>query len=557
MSTEAPGFAPPASAAAAALSLGPPLDRSRVARLSALAFIAIVVIAVWRVVATYDVFSHTVDEPAHIAAGTQFFQKGRVEGDLVQAPLARIFAAAGPYLLSQDQARACRVDHEEKLMQCGGERYWRTLTAARLGTLPFLVLMLTVAWLWGTRIGGPAAGVLAALLLSNTPPVLAHAGLATTDSAATATMLLALFMLQLWVERPTLARAVGLGAAAALAVGAKLSAIAYLPAAAVGLTMVLMLTGRAGEVLAARPLLLLRHAAAALGILFLVWWGIYGFALHPFPLAEVVGGIEQLRDMTGRPNYFMGEIRPTGVWYFFPVMLAVKTPLALLALFLCGLVAAAWGRSVPRAALCWAAAAAMILLVGMASRINLGLRHILPVYPLLCLVAASGVVALFRHRISGTVAAALCLWLIADAAAAHPDYLPYFNIAARDDPAYFSADSDFDWGQDAKRLADELQRRGIGNVAVAMQSTARLRRFGRVDASELWPGQRASGWIAVGVGRLLHDRIRPPYTGLRWLLCRRPVARIGRTILLYEIPPGSTARSRESCGTGALASLGG
>jgi hypothetical protein len=522
-----------------------------------LAFVAIVAIAVLRVVATYDVFSHTVDEPAHIAAGTQFFDKGRVEGDLVQAPLARIFAAAGPYFLSRDQAQACRIDREEKLMQCAGERYWRTLTAARLGTLPFFLLMLTVAWLWGTRIGGPPAGVLAALLLSNTPPVLAHAGLATTDSAAAATMVLALFVLQLWLERPTLARAAGVGAAAALAVGAKLSAIAYLPAAAMALTLVVILTGRAGPVLSARPMLLVRHAAAALGILLLVWWGIYGFALDPYPLSEVVGGLEQLRGMTGRPNYFMGEIRPTGVWYFFPVMLAVKTPLALLGLFACGLVAAARGRSVPRAALAWGAAAAAILLVGMASRINLGLRHILPVYPFLCLIAACGVVELFRRRVSGTIAAALCLWIIADAAAAHPDYLPYFNLAAREDPSYFSADSDFDWGQDAKRLADELQRRGIGNVAVAMQSTARLRRFGRVEASELWPGQRASGWIAVGIGRLLHDRIRPPYTGLRWLLCRQPVARIGRTILLYEIPPGSAARPRESCGSGMLASLGG
>lgn len=193
MSTEARAFVRCASLAAA-LTKARPSHRSRAC---AALFAALLAVTLWRVASTYEVFSHTVDEPAHIAAGMQFFQNGRVEGDLVQAPLARLFVAAGPYLLALDETRGCRIDREEKMMQCAGERYWRTLAAARLGTLPFLGLLLTVVWRWGTRLAGPAEGLIAAALLANTPPVLAHAGLATTDIAAAATMVLALFLVQL------------------------------------------------------------------------------------------------------------------------------------------------------------------------------------------------------------------------------------------------------------------------------------------------------------------------------------------------------------------------
>jgi hypothetical protein len=172
---------------------------------------------------------------------------------------------------------------------------------------------------------------------------------------------------------------------------------------------------------------------------------------------------------------------------------------------------------------------------------------VLALYPLMALAAAAGVLALLRHKGGVAVVALTGLWLVADVAAAHPDYLPYFNVVARDEAAYFSADSDLDWGQDGARLAAALERRGIGRVAVALQSTFRLERVAAVEGVPLWPGERPSGWVAAGIGRILHDRIARPYSGLRWLMCRRPVALIGSTVLLYEIPPGATTAELVSC----------
>jgi len=258
---------------------------------------------------------------------------------------------------------------------------------------------------------------------------------------------------------------------------------------------------------------------------FLVAWSVYGFTLNPFPLAEAVRGIEAIAAMSGQPNYFMGEIPRTANWYFFPVMLAVKTPIPLLILIACGVAAALLRPSFDRRVLAVAAAAGAILAVGMLSRIDLGLRHVLAIYPLLALVAATGARALFVRGVYLSAAAALLLsWLLLDVARAHPDYLAYFNEPARPHAAYFSADSDFDWGQDAERLAAALEERGIRRVSVAMQSTARLERLGLIEARPLWPGDRPTGWVAVSIGRILHDRVTRPYTGLRWLLCQRPVA---------------------------------
>jgi len=55
-------------------------------------------IAVVRIVSTYNVFSQTSDEPAHIATGMEWLQWGTYNFEPLHPPLARIAVAAGPYL---------------------------------------------------------------------------------------------------------------------------------------------------------------------------------------------------------------------------------------------------------------------------------------------------------------------------------------------------------------------------------------------------------------------------------------------------------------------------
>ena len=86
------------------------------------------------------------------------------------------------------------------------DQYWSNLTWARLGTLPFLVLLCVVTFLWARRWFcegfSEAAGFWAVLLLVCTSPILGHAGLATNDVACAAGAALALYQFLRWLEQP-------------------------------------------------------------------------------------------------------------------------------------------------------------------------------------------------------------------------------------------------------------------------------------------------------------------------------------------------------------------
>src|SRR5947209_14951693 len=75
---------------------------------SALLAAALVLLASARIIATYTVFNHTADEPAHVACGMEWLDQGVYRWEAQHPPLARVAAALGPYLLgvrSQGTAR--------------------------------------------------------------------------------------------------------------------------------------------------------------------------------------------------------------------------------------------------------------------------------------------------------------------------------------------------------------------------------------------------------------------------------------------------------------------
>src|SRR6266704_4278039 len=60
---------------------------------------AILALGTLPIIGTYSVFSHTTDEPAHIAAGMELLDRGVFTYERQHPPLARLAVAAGPYLL--------------------------------------------------------------------------------------------------------------------------------------------------------------------------------------------------------------------------------------------------------------------------------------------------------------------------------------------------------------------------------------------------------------------------------------------------------------------------
>ena len=556
-------------------------ESARRRRATTLAMLVLAGLATARIISTYHVFSQTWDEPGHLAAGMEWWERGTYTYDRSHPPLSRLAIALGPFLEGlrlSGRANTWVVQEGNHILHSRGA-YFRNLTLARLGALPFFLLATYVVWVWSRRLFGDAAALVTVLLFTTLPPVLAHAGLATTDVPLMATFAGAMLAFLSWLDRPTSFCSVMLGVAVGLAILSKLSALFFLPAC--GLAIL------AWRRVIAKDATQLPHADSAhrltvvglvtLSALLVIWAG-YRFSLRPFttvaerpheivdrlvgsegalhhlayrvaetmpiPARELIIGISEVQRLNtaGWTSYLLGEIRHGGWWYFFPVALAVKSPLAFLILTGIGL----WILS--RQALrqrTWqpmapAVAAIILLIVCLTIRVNVGLRYLLPIYPLLAIVAGIGAVALWqisRPRLIGPAAVVgLLAWQVVSSASIHPDYLAYFNELAGRHPDRILLDSDLDWGQDLLRLADTLRARGVDTVAIAYNGSADLSRHGFPRIRPLIPHQPTTGWIAISEMRLKMGDGRPPYDAFLWLDAYKPVTMVGRSIRLYYVP---------------------
>ena len=170
-----------------------------------------------RVGSTLRVFSETNDEDAHVSAGLEWLNRGTYDRDPEHPPLARVILAIAPRLAGA---------HGISASEFWSKDYRHNLALSRVGNLLFLLIALVVVSQWGA--GAPAgARLLALAMFGALPPILAHAGLATTDNASVAMTALALF---------TLARSKNgalLGLTIGLALLSKFSFIVFFPVAAI------------------------------------------------------------------------------------------------------------------------------------------------------------------------------------------------------------------------------------------------------------------------------------------------------------------------------------
>lgn len=517
-------------------------------RRSALIAILLVLIASARIVSTYTVFNHTTDETAHIASGMQWLDRGVYLFEPQHPPLARVAAAVGPYLLgirsqgtpgtgleAESIEGAKILDHDH--------RYDLTLAMARLGILPFFWVACLVVYWWAKRMYGAAAAVIALFLFSFLPPVLAHAGLATTDMALTAFLGAAFLCALQWAEAPSLRNGVLFGAATGLAVISKFSSLVYFPAAiAIALAGYLYFERPSP----ARVVTILKErlpsfaVAVAVGALVIA-------AIYRFSLSALFAGIRavEAHNAEGHPTYLLGQRSTSGFWYFYPVTLAVKTPLALLIL----LAVALWWTFRDRGRLRrdWPVLAflAGILAVALCSRINIGVRHILPVYFGFSLLAAAATVDWLASGVLRTwmraALGALLVWFAASSLFAHPDYLAYTNELAGSAPEKILVDSDLDWGQDMKRLAARL--RAVGATQVAFSPTIVADFEGTLGFPHVTPSSPvmpSPGWNAVSLSLWKVRRLGLLEThpeAILWPDRVPPGERIGKGIMLWYFPP--------------------
>ena len=530
-------------------------------------------IAVARIASTYHVFTQAMDEPNHIAAGMQLLQDHVYDLEFAHAPVGRVLVAIGPYLEGLRMPETGELPDRGNAILNGNQHYWRNLALARMGTLPFFMLACAVVWCWADHIGGKQAALLGLAVFSLIPPVLAHASLATLDLAAAATVVFALYRFALWLENPSRSTSLWLGVAVALSVLTKFSAVLFLPGCAAVLLGLVLAVNR-GKLPWQQTLpKLLAYLCLSAAACWLVVWAGYFFTVYPvlgipFPGGQAVHGILQLarHNGGGHSAFFLGEWRRTGWWYFFPVLLGVKTPLPFF-LLLCGALIVtipSCRRQMDWRILAPGVCALSILLFCIPSHINIGLRHVLPIYLLLAIMVGFGLSQLPRNTFARGAAAAALVWLLISSLLAHPNYLAYFNELASQQPERIEVDSDLDWGQDLARLAAWLKVRAVNEVSISYFGSADLSHAGLPAFHELRPFQKVTGWVAISAyNRALPSpfaakrfQTAPTYFSIpsgfqsksggpgpfQWLQSYTPLARIGNSIFVYNLPAETASK---------------
>ena len=257
-----------------------------------------------------------------------------------------------------------------------------------------------------------------------------------------------------------------------------------------------------------------------------------------------------------RGSYLAGERSLTGFRSYFPLAIWFKTPVATLLTLAAAFVIGAWALSlkvadrVPWTAywpvVCLILPAAIYLASVMSSNLNIGFRHVLPVYPFVYVIA--GIVAAYSVRQFGpwtfAALATLGVTLLLESVAVWPNGIAYFNLLHGGPRGGLKllADSNLDWGQDFPALAKwQVQNPNLPVALSFYQGVVSPAAYG-VRAAMLPPGPissevRKQYVIAIGATNLqgVYDDA-DTYAEFRDL---KPLGVLNGTIYLYDLRPKS------------------
>ncbi len=548
----------------------------------------------------------TVDEFAHLPAGCYYWRTGDFSLYPGNPPLVKL-AMALPALALHPAVPRGRIENTgwfpwiygTAFMKENRPIYARLFLAARLPIVALGLLLGLLVHRWARSLYGEPAGLVALALYAFCPTVVAHAHLATIDVGATLLVLWTLYRFDRFLRRPSPARLLWVGLALGLALLAKLTAL-LLPPLLVVLGAGALLARRAKE-RETEPVsrlpdpgpaaLSAGRLAAALGGIFLVAFVVldlgYGFegvgtplraltlyshsvrrlAAHlpgglpsplPRPYVEGLDSVELINEVGEYPSYLFGRFSPTGWKSYYLISLLYKTPLPFLLALLAAPFAPLLARA-PRASntsgdrggvrgesFLWLPIVSYLAVFSLASRVDYGLRYVLPILPLGAIYAARLVPALAARRrpLRFAAAAVLAVYPLSILAAT-PDSLSYFNVLAGGRGDRILIESNYDWGQGLKRVRREMTARGLPEIGLAY--------FGHVDPEIYgvrwhFPRRGEQGLVAVSANFLhgypyatyANGRILPvPPNAFAWIAGERRVAELGGGMFLYEVGASS------------------
>ena len=465
----------------------------------------------WMATSVSDSMCTTGDEIAHLTAGYSYWKTGDYRLQPENGNLPQRWAAIP--LLHRDLRFPTRDQNAWRISDVWdlGFQWFYTLgndlssmlRAGRRMIALFGVFTGALVFLWARRLHGDKAALLAATLFAFCPTMLANGALVTSDMTATCMFLAAVTAFWAMAHRLSAVRLILFGLALGLLCVAKFSAPLVAPMCAILFAVRLAGSGTleagwplpalvAGRMRIALSLVAATLVACALAVA--VIWASYGFRYAMFrqyepnrvrslvgwdvledqggplvptlrfarahqllPESYIYGFAHTYRFSRYRKAFLNGEYRSSGWVQFFPYTTAVKTPLALFALIaLAALHAASLGRGARQWRERMYAWSPLLVLFGgywafsLTSGLNIGHRHIIPVYPVLFVMAAGAAAWVTRPlRWLGACVGLLTVWFAGESLWIRPHYLAYFNELVGPRNAWkHVVDSSLDWGQD-------------------------------------------------------------------------------------------------------------
>ncbi|MGH9841180.1 MAG: ArnT family glycosyltransferase [Blastocatellia bacterium] len=416
--------------------------------------------------------SITADELAHIPAGCTYVQFRDYHLNPEHPPFVKLLSGLA---LDPKHPRLETYNWRNANQWRYGDIFFDDNDADTMlfrGRLPVVLLSLLLAfavYCCAWEFYGWKAGCLALLLYVINPDMLAHGQLVTTDLGVTCFMFISIYTFWRALQRLTILRGLVTCIAVGLTLSTKFSGILVIPMLMmIGLVHALSKNPLKIELPKAGALLTqpVKKGLAAAGLLvaagavsLAIIWANYGFRyaispnpeissdlkwstfwtipgatieaarfakdIHLVPEAYIYGLVYVLKYSVRRMGFLLGATSMTGWWYYFPITFLVKTPLGLLLLILLGaLFIRRYGAGWP-VELTLLLPVAFYFAVAMATNMNIGHRHLLPIYPFLIVFASKMARALDppRHRILGYVVAALVAWNVGATAYIYPHFL--------------------------------------------------------------------------------------------------------------------------------------
>ncbi len=516
--------------------------------------------------------SQTSDEAAHLAAGYSYLRTADFRLNREHPPLLKEIAAAPLFVLDLDFPWGPLWDRAEEwnlgriFVHENRVPNDRILFLARL---PMLLLSLSLGWamfVWGRRLFGARGALLGLALYVLDPNVVAHSCLVTTDLGVTLFMFLAVFARWCWLERPAPRTLWLAGLAIGGAFASKFTALWLLPILA-ALAATLHFTGTAVPLrpwsarspvagrgsplvprLAALAVAATILAAAAIGVLALAYAG-RGL---PTYLQGLRIGLHHSGE--GHTAYLRGVISDTGWWYYFLYAYLVKTPIGTLLLIALTVARLLAGRRLPARSelFLWIPVLVTIAITSL-WKVNIGLRHLLPIYPFLYLAAGRLAGPVTRRlpalALSLMVGASL-LWNAWEAARITPYHLAYFNqlVGGPANGHLHLLDSNLDWGQSSKALRRYMIAEGLPAIDCAYGGNSDPWYYGvsyqyvpgsgNLDAAKRRPirmPESAPRELLAISPMVAHSILFNTHDLYDWALALKPIARPGLTYLVYDI----------------------